>query len=109
MTTPDATREAPTPGLTGDPHRGPDTDNLHRELAPITAAARAEIEEEARRTFRRNVAGRRVVDVPDPGGPGLAAVGTSHDATGVQLSFQETLTFRTCTDEAVVVLEASPA
>lgn len=69
MTTSDAPNE---------PHRGPDTNNLHRELAPITPAAWAEIEEEARRTFRRNVAGRRVVDVPDPGGPELAAVGTGH-------------------------------
>ncbi|MFB7833816.1 family 1 encapsulin nanocompartment shell protein [Streptomyces sp. NPDC056056] len=74
MTTPDAT----PPGLTSDPYQGPDTNNLHRELAPITPAAWAEIEEEARRTFRRNVAGRRVVDVPDPGGPDLAAVGTGH-------------------------------
>ncbi|MFD8972755.1 MULTISPECIES: family 1 encapsulin nanocompartment shell protein [Streptomyces] len=54
------------------------TNNLHRELAPITPAAWAEIEEEARRTFRRHVAGRRVVDVPDPAGPGLAAVGVGH-------------------------------
>ncbi|MEU5220376.1 family 1 encapsulin nanocompartment shell protein [Streptomyces sp. NPDC020807] len=54
------------------------TDNLHRELAPITPAAWAEIEEEARRTFRRLVAGRRVVDVPDPAGPGLSAVGLGH-------------------------------
>ncbi|MDI9883446.1 family 1 encapsulin nanocompartment shell protein [Streptomyces sp. HNM0645] len=52
--------------------------NLHRELAPITPVAWAEIEEEARRTFRRNVAGRRVVDVTGPDGPGLAAVGTGH-------------------------------
>ncbi|MFC5824233.1 family 1 encapsulin nanocompartment shell protein [Nonomuraea insulae] len=52
--------------------------NLHRELAPITPEAWAEIEEEARRTFRRHVAGRRVVDVPDPAGPQLAAVGTGH-------------------------------
>ncbi|MFC4121776.1 family 1 encapsulin nanocompartment shell protein [Nonomuraea zeae] len=52
--------------------------NLHRELAPITPEAWAEIEEEARRTFRRHVAGRRVVDVPDPEGPQLAAVGTGH-------------------------------
>ncbi|WEB39006.1 bacteriocin family protein [Streptomyces yunnanensis] len=52
--------------------------NLHRELAPVTPAAWAQIEEEARRTFRRLVAGRRVVDVPDPAGPGLAAVGTGH-------------------------------
>lgn len=52
--------------------------NLHRELAPITPEAWAEIEEEARRTFRRLVAGRRVVDVPDPAGPELAAAGTGH-------------------------------
>ncbi|MFI8288012.1 bacteriocin [Streptomyces sp. ms191] len=54
------------------------TNNLHRGLAPIPPAAWAEIEEEARRTFRRHVAGRRVVDVPDPAGPELAAVGTGH-------------------------------
>ncbi|GAA3170349.1 MULTISPECIES: family 1 encapsulin nanocompartment shell protein [Streptomyces] len=59
------------------------TGNLHRELAPITPQAWAEIEEEARRTFRRHVAGRRVVDVPDPGGPRLAAVGTGH-TTGIE-------------------------
>lgn len=39
--------------------------NLHRDLAPISAAAWAEIEEEASRTFKRHVAGRRVVDVED--------------------------------------------
>jgi uncharacterized linocin/CFP29 family protein len=52
--------------------------NLHRELAPISAAAWADLEDEARRTFKRHVAGRRVVDVPQPGGPELAAVGTGH-------------------------------
>jgi uncharacterized linocin/CFP29 family protein len=52
--------------------------NLHRELAPISDAAWADLEEEARRTFRRHVAGRRIVDVPDPGGVELAAVGTGH-------------------------------
>ncbi|WP_072804791.1 family 1 encapsulin nanocompartment shell protein [Rhodococcoides yunnanense] len=52
--------------------------NLHRELAPISAAAWAEIEEEATRTFKRNVAGRRVVDVQGPSGLTLAAVGTGH-------------------------------
>ncbi|MFD9123405.1 encapsulin, partial [Kitasatospora sp. NPDC059571] len=52
--------------------------NLHRELAPITSAAWSEIEEEARRTFERHVAGRRAVDVTGPDGPGLAAVGTGH-------------------------------
>lgn len=52
--------------------------NLHRELAPISAAAWAAIEEEARRTFTGNVAGRRVVDVVGPAGPTLSAVGTGH-------------------------------
>lgn len=54
------------------------TNNLHRELAPITDGAWAEIEEEARRTFKRNVAGRRVIDVVGPQGLELAAVGTGH-------------------------------
>jgi uncharacterized linocin/CFP29 family protein len=53
-------------------------DNLHRELAPRSAAAWADLEEEARRTFRRHVAGRRIVDVAGPQGPELAAVGTGH-------------------------------
>lgn len=52
--------------------------NLHRELAPISHAAWAAIEAEARRTFTRNVAGRRVVDVSGPAGPALSAVGTGH-------------------------------
>lgn len=53
-------------------------DNLHRELAPVSEAAWAGLEEEARRTFRRHVAGRRVVDVAGPDGPELASVGTGH-------------------------------
>jgi uncharacterized linocin/CFP29 family protein len=52
--------------------------NLHRELAPISEAAWTEIEEEATRTLKRYLAGRRVVDVPAPGGVGLPAVGTGH-------------------------------
>jgi uncharacterized linocin/CFP29 family protein len=52
--------------------------NLHRELAPISAAAWASIEDEARRTFKRHLAGRRAVDVPDPAGEALSAVGTGH-------------------------------
>ena len=52
--------------------------NLHRELAPISAAAWADLEEEARRTFERHVAGRRIVDVPEPGGLALSAVPTGH-------------------------------
>jgi uncharacterized linocin/CFP29 family protein len=53
-------------------------DNLHRELAPISDAAWSQIEEEATRTLRRNLAGRRVVDVSGPGGSTLSAVGTGH-------------------------------
>ncbi|HEV7978380.1 family 1 encapsulin nanocompartment shell protein [Amycolatopsis sp.] len=52
--------------------------NLHRELAPISSAAWADLEEEARRTFKRHLAGRRVVDVEGPAGLELAAVGTGH-------------------------------
>ncbi|GAB2899678.1 bacteriocin family protein [Paralcaligenes sp. KSB-10] len=55
--------------------------NLHRELAPISSAAWSQIEEEVARTFRRSVAGRRVVDVKGPGGLELAAVGTGHKRT----------------------------
>jgi uncharacterized linocin/CFP29 family protein len=54
--------------------------NLHRELAPVSDAAWASIEAEARRTFERHVAGRRVVDVEGPDGPTLASVGTGHIA-----------------------------
>jgi uncharacterized linocin/CFP29 family protein len=52
--------------------------NLHRELAPISDSAWAEIEEEASRTLKRYLAGRRVVDVQGPGGSFLSAVGTGH-------------------------------
>jgi uncharacterized linocin/CFP29 family protein len=52
--------------------------NLHRELAPISESAWAQIEEEASRTLKRHLAARRVVDVPGAGGLGLAAVGTGH-------------------------------
>ena len=52
--------------------------NLYRELAPITDAAWAEIEQEATRTFKRHIAGRRVVDVSEPGGAVTAAVSTGH-------------------------------
>ena len=52
--------------------------NLHRELAPISDAAWAQIAEEATRTLKRYFAGRRVVDMPAPGGSELAAVGTGH-------------------------------
>jgi uncharacterized linocin/CFP29 family protein len=52
--------------------------NLHRQLAPISDAAWEDIEAEARRTFSRHVAGRRVVDVLGPSGETLSAVGTGH-------------------------------
>jgi uncharacterized linocin/CFP29 family protein len=52
--------------------------NLYRDLAPITDEAWAEIETEATRTFKRHIAGRRVVDVSEPGGPVTAAVSTGH-------------------------------
>ena len=44
--------------------------NLHRELAPISDGAWAQIEQEAARTLKRYLAGRRVVDVKGPGGAG---------------------------------------
>src|SRR5580658_10341040 len=52
--------------------------NLHRELAPISDDAWAEIEEETTRTLKRYLAGRRVVDVPTPGGIALPGIGTGH-------------------------------
>ncbi|HTV66380.1 MAG TPA: family 1 encapsulin nanocompartment shell protein [Bryocella sp.] len=52
--------------------------NLHRELAPVSDAAWAQIEEETSRTLKRHLAGRRVVDLEGPGGPTLSAVGTGH-------------------------------
>ncbi len=52
--------------------------NLHRELAPISEAAWAQIEEEAARTLKSYLGGRRVVDVKGPGGSMLSAVGTGH-------------------------------
>src|SRR3984957_2692444 len=52
--------------------------NLYRDLAPISEAAWAEIEEEARRTLKRHLAARRVVDVAGPKGFDLSAIGTGH-------------------------------
>jgi uncharacterized linocin/CFP29 family protein len=52
--------------------------NLHRELAPISAAAWAQIEEEASRTIKRHLAARRVVDLEGPNGVDFSAVGTGH-------------------------------
>lgn len=52
--------------------------NLYRELAPVTEEAWSEIELEATRTFKRHIAGRRVIDVSEPAGPATAAVSTGH-------------------------------
>ena len=52
--------------------------NLHRELAPISEAAWAQIEEETSRTIKRYLAGRRIADVHGPTGTASAAVGTGH-------------------------------
>ncbi len=52
--------------------------NLHRELAPISEKAWAQIDQEASRTLKRHLAARRVVDVLGPKGLDLAAVGTGH-------------------------------
>src|SRR5262245_3083561 len=49
--------------------------NLHRELAPISDAAWADIEEETTRTLKRYLAGRRVVDVHGPGHGGAGMLG----------------------------------
>ena len=59
--------------------------NLHRDLAPVTDAAWAQISDGARRTFLRNIAGRRVADVAGPA---------------------ESLTFLAFTAESSVVLGA---
>ena len=65
--------------------------NLYRELAPISDAAWADIEQEARRTFEQHVAARRVVDLSGPDGSKLATVNTGH-LTGIEaLGFSHTL------------------
>lgn len=52
--------------------------NLHRELAPISSAAWASIEDEATRSFKRNSAARRVVDVEGPFGLDIDSVTVGH-------------------------------
>jgi uncharacterized linocin/CFP29 family protein len=53
-------------------------DNLHRELAPVSDEAWDQIAEEATRTVKRHLAGRRVVDVHGPAGLAYSSVGTGH-------------------------------
>jgi uncharacterized linocin/CFP29 family protein len=64
--------------------------NLHRELAPVSDAAWSQIEQEATRTLKRHLAGRRVVDVQGPAGFELSAVGTGH-LTGPRVMLDGTL------------------
>jgi uncharacterized linocin/CFP29 family protein len=70
--------------------------NLHRELAPISNLAWAQIEEEASRTLKRHLSARRVVDVHGPKGPEFSAVGTGHlrqiaaPGDGIQAAQHET-------------------
>lgn len=52
--------------------------NLYRKLAPVSDAAWEQIEEEARRTLKRHLAARRVVDVKGPNGVDFSSVGTGH-------------------------------
>ena len=52
--------------------------NLHRELAPVSDAAWAQIEEETSRTLKCYLAARRVVDLQGPSSTMLSAVGTGH-------------------------------
>src|SRR5580765_7143697 len=59
--------------------------NLHRELAPVSSAAWAQIEQEATRTLKRYLAGRKLVDIVGPKGLDLAAVGTGHSAEVVPI------------------------
>ncbi len=56
-------------------------DNLHRPLAPISAAAWEEIEEEARRTLCRYMGARRVVDLCGPHGYAHSSVNLGHRQT----------------------------
>jgi uncharacterized linocin/CFP29 family protein len=51
-------------------------DILKRELAPISAAAWEQIDDEARRVLRLHLAGRKVVDFSGPHGWGLGAINT---------------------------------
>ena len=52
--------------------------NLHRDLAPISSAAWADMGDEARRTFAARAAARRTVDMPEPAGAEFSALGTGH-------------------------------
>lgn len=53
-------------------------DNLHRRLAPISSAAWEDMEEEARRTLKRYMGARRVVDLVGPKGYDHSSVNLGH-------------------------------
>ncbi|GAB2535745.1 family 1 encapsulin nanocompartment shell protein [Brachybacterium huguangmaarense] len=55
--------------------------NLHRSLAPISSAAWEDLADEVTATFRRTVAGRRVVDMPEPHGVAFSSLPTGHIET----------------------------
>jgi uncharacterized linocin/CFP29 family protein len=55
-------------------------DTLYRDLAPITALAWQEIENEAKRTLKTMLAARRIVDFVGPHGFATSAVGTGRTA-----------------------------
>lgn len=68
--------------------------NLHRQLAPISDAAWEQIDASARDTFRLRAAGRRVIDVPAPGGPALGSVDLGHLEVGGTSDGVEARVFR---------------
>ncbi|MFD1880249.1 family 1 encapsulin nanocompartment shell protein [Paracoccus pacificus] len=53
-------------------------DNLHRSLAPISTAAWEQMEDEARRTLRRYMGARRVVDLRGPNGYDHSSANLGH-------------------------------
>lgn len=55
--------------------------HLHRELAPITPAGWAEIEDEARSTLKRMLAGRKLFDFSGPHGWETTSVNLGHVST----------------------------
>ncbi|CAK7064293.1 Linocin-M18 [Saezia sanguinis] len=67
--------------------------NLHRELAPVSDEAWAQIEEEVVRTFKRNLGARRVVDINGPHGAKFTSVGTGH-LKPLKTSDKEVITYQ---------------
>ena len=56
-------------------------DHLFRDLAPISTAAWAVIEDEARRTLKTTLAGRKLVDFRGPLGWEASCIGTGRSET----------------------------